>query len=42
MFNNEATKLMDILFAKCTMCNSLQQYIGKSTKGSSEYVDFIQ
>ena len=41
-FNNVAIKPVGSLFAKCTECDDLQQYILKSLKGSSEYVEFVK
>ena len=39
--NNVAIKSVGSSFAKCTMCDDLQQYILKSPKGSFEYVEFV-
>ena len=41
-FNNVAIKPVGSSFAKCTECDDLQQYILKSLKGSSEYVEFVK
>ena len=42
LFNNVAVKLVGSTFAKCTTCDTLQQFIGKSVKGSAEYVSFVK
>lgn len=42
LFNNVAIKPVGSSFAKCTVCDQLQQFIGKSVKGSAEYVGFVK
>jgi hypothetical protein len=42
LFNNVAIKPMGSTFAKCTLCDSLQQYISRSVKRSLEYVAFVK
>ena len=39
-FNNVAVKPIGSSFAKCTLCDTLLQYIDRSIKGSAEYNSF--
>ena len=42
LFNNIAIKPVGSSFAKCSTCDQLQEFILKSPKGSSEYVEFVK
>ena len=42
LFNNVAKKPVESSSAKCTVCDTLQQFIYMSVKGSAEYVSFVK
>ena len=42
LFNNITIKLDGSSFAKCSICDKLQEFILKSPKGSPEYVEFVK
>ena len=41
-FNNVSIKPVGSSFAKCSLCDQLQQFLLKSPKGSPEYVEFMK